>query len=80
VVRVGFSVAVGVKVGRGITVSVGLTSVISAKRCGPAQDTSPAPSAARNPFWRNLLLVSFLLTVTVTQSSASHLLHLALLH
>ena len=49
----------GVKVGEGATVSVGLTGVISARRCGPAQDTNPAPSAARTPFWRNFLLVSF---------------------
>jgi hypothetical protein len=56
----------GVKVGGGVTVSVGLTGVISARRWGPAQDTSPAPSAARNPFWRNFLLVSFLLMVTTS--------------
>jgi hypothetical protein len=49
----------GVKVGGGATVPVGSTGVISARRCGPAQDTSLAPSAARNPFWRNFLLVSF---------------------
>ena len=67
-VRVGLLVGVnvgrignlsGVKVGGCGTVSVGLTGVISTRRCGPAQDTSPAPSAVRNPFWRNSLLVSF---------------------
>ena len=59
-VRVGLGVGVGIKVSGGVTVSVGSTGVISARRWGPAQDTSPAPSAARNPFWRNFLLVSFL--------------------
>ena len=48
-----------VRVGEGTTVSVGLTGVISTRRCGPVQDTSPAPSAARTPFWRNFLLLSF---------------------
>jgi hypothetical protein len=60
----------GVKVGEGATV-VGLTGVISARRCGPAQDTSPAPSAARNPFWRNFLLVSFRLMATTSYNPGS---------
>jgi hypothetical protein len=60
-VSVGLCVGVKVKVGGDVTVSVGWSGVISARRCGPAQETSPAPSAARNPFWRNFLRVSFLL-------------------
>jgi len=45
---------------------VNSTGVISAVRCGPVQDIVPAPNAARNPVWRNALLVSFPLIVVAS--------------
>ena len=45
---------------------VNSTGVISTVRCGPVQDIVPAPNAARNPVWRNALLLSFPLIVVAS--------------
>lgn len=52
-------------------VAVGLAGVSSSRRCGPLQETSPAPSAPSNPFWRNSLLVTLALVAMTSYDEES---------